>query len=140
MNTRNLECDLTGYEVAAAARITVTAMSAVPPHADALAWGPVRDAVADPVNDPRDLVSRDSGVLNTWPRSLLGHGVAVADTASLNLNSDGPGARPWDLAFNEFKRSLRTSGLNNTHFHRPSYWVCLITQFRIAAFLLGDEI
>jgi len=107
--------DLTGNEVTAAARIAVTAVAAVPADSDPLALRPSGDACAHRVNDSGDFMSWDPRVLNAWPRSLLGHGIAVTDSTSLNLDAHVSNAGLRDFAFNNFKGSIRASDLHDTH-------------------------
>jgi hypothetical protein len=97
-------------------------VTAVPADADPLAFLPSGDAAADCVDDSGDLMPGHTRVLNAWPRSLLSKGVAVADTASLDLDAHRTGSGFGDFTFNNFQRPIGTSDLHDTHFrHNSSY-------------------
>jgi hypothetical protein len=110
-----LEGDLAGNKIAAATGITISAVPAVPADSDPLALYPSDNAYADRVNYSGDFMSRNPRVLDTRPHSLLGHGITVANSTSLNLYTHMPGTRICDLAFNEFKWAAGTSYLNDSH-------------------------
>src|SRR2546423_1694582 len=111
---------LAGEEVAAAARLTVPAVAAVPADADTLPLGPVRDARADRVNDSRDFMSRHARVLNARIAALFRQRVAVADAAGLDLDAHLSGNRLRDFALDEFKRAVRLTDLHDTHLRHSS--------------------
>src|SRR5262249_4584636 len=82
---------LPGEEVAAAAVVAVPAVPGVPTNADALAGlPPLRDVLARGVDHADHLVPRDAREGDAGPVALLGHRVAVADAAGLNLDPHGP--------------------------------------------------
>ena len=117
---RHLGCYLAGHEVAATARIAVPAVSPVPADTDPLARLPSRDARAERVDRPCDLVSRDAGIPNARPQSLLREGITVADTASLDLDADESRARVRVFAFDELEAAIRLSDLHRAH--RRTQW------------------
>lgn len=114
-NAWHLRCDLAGDEVAAATRIAIPAVAAVPTHSDPLAGFPWGDALSDRVDDSGNFVSGNARILDAGPSALFGKRIAVADTAGLDLDSHRARARLRDFAFNELKRPLRTWDLHNTH-------------------------
>jgi hypothetical protein len=79
---------LASEKVPVAAIIAVTAIAAVPSHPDTLSRLPVRHARANRIDVPHHFVSRNSRELDTGKFTFLGHHVAVADSTSLNLDSD----------------------------------------------------
>jgi hypothetical protein len=110
-----LKCDLASNKIAAATRITVTAVPAVPADTDALPCPPSRDAGAYRVNDSGDLVTWDTRVLDAWQHSFLSHDIAVANAASLHPDSygsgDGIGYRP----LNDLEGPMRAGDLYHAH-------------------------
>jgi hypothetical protein len=115
-DTGDLEGDLTGNKVTAATRIAVTTVTAVPADSDSLAFCPSNNAWANSVNDSGDFMSRDPRVLNARPQSVLGHDIAVTDSASVDLYAHMANAGLCDLAFNKFKRAASTRDLHCMHF------------------------
>ncbi len=74
-----------------------------------------RTPVSTRVNDSGDFRARNPRVLDARPRSILGHGIAVADATSVDHYPHLPSARLWDLPFNEFKGAAGMSDLHGTH-------------------------
>lgn len=62
-------------------------MSAVPTHANPLAFLPCRDGGTDFVDDASNFVARNARILKSRPISLLHHLIAVADTARFDFDS-----------------------------------------------------
>src|SRR5918999_5394869 len=90
-DTGHLGGDLAGDEVTASAGIAVATVSTMPADSNPLAGCPRGDARTYGIDDSRDLMARDSRVLDAWKASLYRDGVAVADAACLDLDSDVPG-------------------------------------------------
>jgi len=90
-------------------------MAAVPADPGPLASRPTGNPFADRIDDSGDFMSRHPRVLDARPYSLLGHGIAVADAASLDFYTHLSNAGLFDLAFNEFKGAAGTSDLHDTH-------------------------
>jgi hypothetical protein len=80
-----------------------------------LALRPSGNTLIDGVDDTSDLVSRHTRILYPRPQSFLGHGIAVADAASLNFDAHESSAGLRDFAFNDFKGPSRPSNLHDTH-------------------------
>ena len=112
--------ELAGHEVSPAARGAMPAVSPVPADTDPLARLPSRDTRAERVDRPCDLVSRDAGIPNARPQSLLREGITVADTASLDLDADESRARVRVFAFDELEAAIRLSDLHRAH--RRTQW------------------
>jgi hypothetical protein len=90
-------------------------VAAVPADADSLPRLPSRNALTDGVDDSGDLMSWDPRVLDAWPQSLLGHGVAVADAARFDFDPHLPRAGRRDFTFHYFEWSIRANNLHSTH-------------------------
>jgi hypothetical protein len=110
-----LERNLTGHEVAAAARITIATVSTVPADADPLTLYPALNLLSNFIDNSGNLMSRDARVLNPRPRSLLGQRVAVADAAGLDFDAHGTDAGFRGLAYDYFNGSIWFSDLRDTH-------------------------
>jgi len=115
-----LKRDLTRNKVAAAARVAIAAVSAMPADADSLAWCPSNDACPDRVNNSGDLMSRDPRVLNARPGSFLCERITVANATSLNLDAHQTRSGFGDFTFNNFPRPIGTSDLHDTHLRHNS--------------------
>src|SRR3954463_8505918 len=91
-------------EVAAAAVVAGKAVPGVPTDADALAGlPPLRDVLADGVDQADHLVPRHAREGDPGPVALLGQHVAVADAAGLDLNPHESPARFGDRALDELE-------------------------------------
>ena len=94
-------------EVAPAALQASEVVSAVPTHADVLAFFPAGNARADFVDDSRNFMPGRARVLNPGHQAIFHHMVAEADTAGLDLDADLPLAGCGDFAFHEFEVGSR---------------------------------
>src|SRR5262249_46314879 len=112
----HLRAGLAGEEVAAVAVVAGEAVPGVPTDADALAGLPtLRDALARGVDHTDQLVARDAREGDAGPVALLGHRVAVADAAGLNLDPHGPWSRVGDRALDELEGPAGARDLGDTH-------------------------
>jgi hypothetical protein len=91
-------------------------MSAMPADTDALAGLPMCYTCTDCIDNTEDFMAWNSGILQTRPVAFFDHGVAVANAAGLDLDSDPPGFGLRNFAFDEFKVSARAGDLSSTHF------------------------
>src|SRR5262249_42461842 len=92
------------------------AVPGVPPDADALAGlPPLRDVLSHGVDHTDHLVPRDAREGDAGPVALLGHRVAVADAAGLNLDPHGPWSRVGDRALDELEGPAGARDLGDTH-------------------------
>ena len=71
--------------------------------AHALANFPSRNIRADGVDNPDYLVAGNTRILNAWKQAILGHGIAVADSARLHLDAYRTGFGLGNLQFNQFQ-------------------------------------
>jgi hypothetical protein len=67
--------------------VALSAIAAVPPDPDPLARLPSSDVGADRVDHAGHLMAGNPRVLNTREKALFRHRIAVADAASLHLDS-----------------------------------------------------
>jgi hypothetical protein len=102
-DTWDLERNLTGNKIAAPARIAVAAVAAVPADPHALPWLPSDNALTERIDSPGDFMSRYARVLNPRPQSFFRHGVAVANSASLDFNAHLSRAWLGDFSLNDFQ-------------------------------------
>src|SRR5947199_8358101 len=63
-------------------------------------------------------MSRNARILNAWPRPIFDQGVAMTDTARLDLDSYPTGVWFRNFPFDNFKWSVRVRDLHGTHFGR----------------------
>src|SRR5262245_18010298 len=112
---RRLGRDLAGQEVAPAAGIAATAVAGVPADADAIPLLPPRDAGADRVDRPGDLMPWNPRMLDAGERPLLHEGVAVADASRFDPDANRSGARLGDRALEGLERSVRARDLDDSH-------------------------
>src|SRR5262249_48968950 len=96
--------------------VAVPAVPGVPTDADALAGLPtLRDVLAHGVDHADHLVPRDAREGEAGPEALLGHRVAVADAAGLNLDPHGPWSRVGDRRLDELEGPAGARDLGDTH-------------------------
>jgi hypothetical protein len=105
-------------KIAAAARIAVAAVSAVPADSNALADFPSGDVRADGVDYADDFVTGNARVLNPGHAGLFDYGVAVTDSAGLDFDADAFRGGFWDIAFYNFKWSVGARDLDCAHLCR----------------------
>jgi hypothetical protein len=92
----------------------------MPANSDTLAGLPSDDTLTNGIHDSDDFMSRNSRVLNAGHGSVLCNRIAVTDSTSLHLDSYRSGTWLRNLAFHNFKWSIRPSDLNRAHFwHIP---------------------
>jgi hypothetical protein len=111
-----LQCHHATKEIAIAAGVALSAMTAVPAHAYALAGLPLCDAPAHSVHDADYFMARYSRVLEAGPLSFLYEGIAMADAAGLNFDPHPASGRLGDVTFDNFQSSAGSGYLSNTHF------------------------
>jgi hypothetical protein len=94
----------TGGEVASTAGLANSAMASAPTDADALSFGPIGDAIADRVHYAGDFVAGDSRI-GDGVNSLLGDGIAVADSTRDHFYADLSETWIGDRAIEQFDRA-----------------------------------
>ena len=102
-NAGYLERHLATKEIAAAAGIAMTTMTAMPANAHALARFPLRDTRAHGIHDPDDFMARHARILQARPVTFLDQRIAVADATGLDFHPHPAGARLGNFTFNDFK-------------------------------------
>src|SRR5580704_3464620 len=96
-------------------------MTAVPSHADALAALPVLNVSADGVNAAGNFVSRNAWVLDSGPMAFFHEGIAVADAAGFDFNSDLVASGIRNISFDEFEIAAGLADLDSFHFGHGSF-------------------
>src|SRR5262249_60196823 len=74
-----------------------------------------RGPAAEFVNDARDFVSRNAGILDTGPLAVLRQHVAVAHPTGLDLDAHLPCARLRNLARHDLEIGSRPGNLGRLH-------------------------
>ena len=69
----------------------------------------------DGVDCTDDLVARHARVLDVGEQPFLGHAIAVADAAGLDLDPDLTGAGFGDVALYQLERAFCIGNLSNAH-------------------------
>src|SRR5207253_1864056 len=90
-------------------------MTAMPAYADALTFLPFRDVAAERIDASRDFMTRHTRILEPGPQTLFDEHIAVANAARLHFHTNLPSAGLRDFAISNFKWSIRTSNLHDTH-------------------------
>src|SRR5262249_42709661 len=102
-------------KISAPARDTRVVLTAVPAHAHALPLPPRGDTGAQLINDARDFVSRNAGILNAGPLAFLREHVAAAHATGLHLDAHFPCTRLWNLALDDLEIGSRLGNLRRLH-------------------------
>ncbi len=97
----------------------MSAIAAIPAHADALARLEAGDTGAVFLHPARDFMTGDAGKLHAGPLPLLEDLVAMADAAGLDLDQDLTGAGLRDGTFHEFERTACFRDLRDEHEYSP---------------------
>jgi hypothetical protein len=84
---------LASEEVATPAVVAIAAESAIPADTDSLPDLPSRNVGADGIDHADDFVSRNARILDAGEEPVLRYGIAMANTASLDFDSNE--ARAW---------------------------------------------
>ncbi len=138
-NAGDLEGDLTAEEIAAPAGIAMTAMTAMPARAHALARFPLRNPRAHGIHRPVHFMAGNARVLQPRPKAFLHQGIAVTDAARLDFDPHPAGGGLWDFAFNNFKRPVRADDLCGTHLGHKQFLVSEKFAIESATFRLDDN-
>src|SRR5437867_2800416 len=125
IDARNLAIDAHS-EIAAPALFADEIMSAMPADADALAFFPFRNPVADCIDAPGDLMTGHTRILKSGPQTFFDEHIAVANAACLHFHANLPSARLRDVAFHQFPISARLANLCCLHFRAHKMLLSLI--------------
>ncbi|SPE28870.1 hypothetical protein SBA2_410053 [Acidobacteriia bacterium SbA2] len=102
-------------EVSAPAGVARSVMAAVPAHANTLALLPGGNTRTEFINNARDLVPGNSGILNAWPQAILGEHVTVADPTGLHLDAYVTCAGRGNFALDDLKIGSPLGNLCHLH-------------------------
>src|SRR5690242_1181902 len=116
--------DLAQNEVTATAGVADKTVPAMPAHTHALARLPLRDVSSDGVNASRNLMARNTRVLQSGKARLLHDGITVTDAAGLHLDPDLGSAGLGNGAFHYFEISTRFADLRDFHDLSSTYSNC----------------
>src|SRR5436190_2147338 len=119
-------------------------MPAVPADAHALALFPVRDAITQGIDAPRDFVAWHTGILKSRPQTVFDEDIAVADATRVHFHANLSGARLGNVAFNQLKIPTGFTDLCSFHFRIFYYSVSACSQLtpllgRLLSCQPGDE-
>jgi hypothetical protein len=107
-------------KISAAAGGTRIVLTAMPPNTDALTILPVGNAGTELIDDAYHLVSRNTRVLNSRPRTFFRENVTTADATGLYLDPHVPRARLRHLAVNDLEFSPWLRNLRHVLLRRAS--------------------
>ncbi len=82
-------------------------MATMPPHANPLAGLPFVNARTGRIDHPRNLMSWNTRILETGPKTILGENVTVAYPAGLHLDQNLPHSGTGHITLHELQRSFR---------------------------------
>jgi hypothetical protein len=101
--------------VVVTALLAPPAVPPVPTDADTGSFRPAFDALADSVDDARDLVPGHAGVCDPGHETFLRQHVAVTDAIRFHSNPHVAGTGRRDVSFDDLERSSRPRYLDYTH-------------------------
>ena len=82
-------------------------MATMPPHANPLAGLPFVHGRTGRLDHPGNLMSGNTWVLETGPKTILGENVTVAYPAGLHLDQNLPHSGTWHVTLDELQRTFR---------------------------------
>src|SRR5262249_50754443 len=116
-------------KISAAAGETGAIVTAVPAYANALADRPAGNTRAELVDESRDFVAGNAGILNSWPPAFFGKYITVADTAGLHFNAHLAGTRIGNFAFDDLEIAARPGNLRGLHWGYCDFCGCHDASF-----------
>src|SRR5581483_9901307 len=105
-------------KIATAALPARVVVATVPANANTLSFLPRGNALPDPINDARHLMSGHAGILNARPRALYREHVAVAHTTGLHPDEHLSWTRLGNFALHDFKARSRFRYLRYLHWRQ----------------------
>jgi hypothetical protein len=87
----------------------------VPANTHALSRLPLGNSRTEFVDDARDFVTWNTGILNPGPRAIFGQRVTVTNTARLHLDAHLPRTRSRNLSFHNLEIRSGTGNLRGLH-------------------------
>src|SRR5262249_41421353 len=113
--------ELAGEKISAAALLAMSAVAAVPTNANALTRHPFGNAGTHGANHAGHFMSWHARIRNVREQSLLVHRIAGTNTAGLHFNAHLPGSRLGNRPLDNFKRSIGSGNLSNSHGSHVSF-------------------
>jgi hypothetical protein len=107
--------DLAIDEITTSAGIANETVSTMPSDSHALARFPESDIWPDRIDASGNLVPGNTWILNTGKMAFFDERIAVADSTSLNLNTDLTACRLRDRTFDDFEISTWFADLHGFH-------------------------
>src|SRR5262249_10519267 len=124
------------------ARQAGAVVAAVPADANTLPLFPLRNTGTQLVDDPRDFVSWNAGILNSGPSAFLREHVTMANTTGLHLDADLSPTRLRNLALDDLEISSPFRNLRHLHWcycdfcscHKPSFEFSDIVEMHLCLY------
>jgi hypothetical protein len=110
-------------------------MTAVPADADALSDCPLGNTGAHFIDDARDFVSWNAGILNSGPQAVFREHIAVADTTGLHLDADLSCIGGGNLTFDDLEICSRFGDLRRLHRRCRDFCRIHKSSYKILAFV-----
>jgi hypothetical protein len=108
----------TCYEIAAAARLTLPTVAAMPSDSHPVAGLPWIGIFSDRIDHPRDFMPGSAWINDSGKAALLGQHVAMADAACLNSDSHRSTDRLPHPLIHQLETSARAT--HTYYFHRAT--------------------
>ena len=124
-------------KIAAPARETRSVMAAVPADTDALPLFPCGNVRTQFIDDARDFVSRDAGILNSGPKAFFREHIAVADATGLHFDAHLSRHRRGNLALDDLEIGTGLGNLRCLHWCDCEFCSCHCASFEFSVMLLG---
>src|SRR5262249_29660136 len=103
-------------EVTATTFIANEVVSAMPADTDAIAFFPIRDALAHCVDASGNFMTRNTRILKTRPQTFFDQHVAVTNPARFNFHAHLSRTGLGNFSFDQFKISTWFTNLRYFHF------------------------
>jgi len=108
-------------------------VSLVPADTDSLSLFPPGNISAELIDDARDFVAWNTGILHPGPPAFFGEHVAMTNSAGLHLYAHLPSARLGNLALDDLEISSRLANLRRFHWRSPESRCCHDVSFEFEA-------
>ncbi len=93
----------------------MTAVTAMPTNAHALARFPLGYARTDGIHGPDDFMAGNARILQPRPMPFFDEGIAMTDAARLHFDPHEPRACLGNFTFNDLERSVGAGDLGCAH-------------------------
>jgi hypothetical protein len=108
-------------------------VAAVPADANALALLPAGNIGTEFIDDARDFVSRNTGILNSWPSAFFREHVTVADPAGLHFDEHLSRTRLRNFVLDDLEIASRLGDLYCLHWCWSNFCRCHKSSLEISA-------